>query len=64
MIVHNMPRTGSWQDLKDYMREAGEVVYADVVGGRGIVEFAREDDMIWALKNFDNRRFRSHLLLG
>ena len=30
-----MPSTGSWQDLKDHCREAGDVSFADVI---------REDD--------------------
>lgn len=36
------------QDLKDFMREAGEVVFSDVSrDGNGVVEFAREQDMLW-----------------
>ncbi|KHJ80684.1 hypothetical protein OESDEN_19637, partial [Oesophagostomum dentatum] len=30
VIVEGLPATGSWQDLKDHMREAGELCYADV----------------------------------
>lgn len=28
--VSGLPPTGSWQDLKDHMREAGDVCYTDV----------------------------------
>ncbi len=30
VLVTGLPPTGSWQDLKDHMREAGDVCYADV----------------------------------
>ena len=30
VFVQGLPPTGSWQDLKDHMREAGDVCYADV----------------------------------
>jgi len=30
VFVSGLPPTGSWQDLKDHMREAGDVCYADV----------------------------------
>lgn len=43
------------------MREAGEVCYANVSkDGTGIVEFARYDDMKYAIKKLDDSRFRSH----
>lgn len=56
-----LPPSGSWQDLKDHMRSAGEVCYADVYkDGTGVVEFLRESDMKYAIKKLDNSRFRSH----
>jgi len=59
--VQGIPPSGSWQDLKDHMREAGEVCYANVSkDGTGIVEFARYDDMKYAIKKLDDSRFRSH----
>jgi arginine/serine-rich splicing factor 1/9 len=30
IVASGLPPTGSWQDLKDHMREAGQVCYADV----------------------------------
>ncbi|KAK6014519.1 hypothetical protein OSTOST_20096, partial [Ostertagia ostertagi] len=54
-----LPATGSWQDLKDHMREAGEVCYADVArDGTGTVEFTRLDDMKYALKKLDDTKER------
>jgi len=61
IIISGLPPTGSWQDLKDHMREAGDVCYADVNrDGTGIVEFMNRDDMKFAIKNLDDTKFRSH----
>ena len=61
VMVSGLPPTGSWQDIKDHMREAGDVVYTDVFrDGMGIVEYSRKDDMEWALKNLDDSKFKSH----
>ncbi|XP_067140321.1 serine/arginine-rich splicing factor 1B [Centruroides vittatus] len=61
VLVSGLPPTGSWQDLKDHMREAGDVCYADVYkDGTGVVEFERYEDMKYAVKNLDDSRFRSH----
>jgi len=61
LLVSGLPPTGSWQDIKDHMREAGEVVYADVFrDGTGVVEFSHKDDMEWAVKNLDDSKFKSH----
>jgi arginine/serine-rich splicing factor 1/9 len=43
------------------MREAGEVCYADVSrDGTGVVEFARLEDMKYAIRKLDDSKFRSH----
>ncbi|XP_057294745.1 serine/arginine-rich splicing factor 1A-like [Hydractinia symbiolongicarpus] len=61
VLVSGLPATGSWQDIKDHLREAGEVVYADVFrDGTGVVEFSRRDDMEWAVRNMDDSKFKSH----
>lgn len=61
MIVNGLPPTGSWQDLKDHMREAGDVCFADVQrDGEGVVEFLRREDMEYALRRLDRTEFRSH----
>ena len=53
--------SGSWQDLKDHMREAGDVCFADVhKDGTGHVEFLKEEDMKYAIKKLDDTKFRSH----
>lgn len=59
--MSGLPSSGSWQDLKDHMREAGDVCYADVYkDGTGVVEFLRHEDMKYAVKKLDDSRFRSH----
>ena len=61
ILVSGVPASGSWQDLKDHMREAGEVVYADVYkDGTAVCEFKSYDDMKWAIKNLDDTKFKSH----
>lgn len=56
-----LPPTGSWQDLKDHMREAGDVCYADVYkDGTGVVEYLRKEDMSYAVRKLDDTKFRSH----
>jgi len=61
VLVTGLPPTGSWQDLKDHMREAGDVCYADTYkDGTGMVEFLRYEDMKYAIKKLDDSRFRSH----
>ena len=60
-MIAGLPPTGSWQDLKDHMREAGDVCYADTYkDGTGMVEFLRYEDMKYAIKKLDDSRFRSH----
>ncbi|XP_053436452.1 serine/arginine-rich splicing factor 1-like [Nycticebus coucang] len=61
VIVTGLPPSGSWQDLKDHMREAGDVCYADVYrDGTGVVEFVRKEDMTYAVRKLDNTKFKSH----
>ncbi|KAF7282105.1 splicing factor 2 [Rhynchophorus ferrugineus] len=61
VLVTGLPPTGSWQDLKDHMREAGDVCFADSFkDGSGVVEFLRYEDMKYAIKKLDDSRFRSH----
>jgi len=56
-----LPPSGSWQDLKDHMREAGDVCYADAQkDGMGMVEYLRKEDMEYALRKLDDTKFRSH----
>jgi len=56
LVVENLSSRVSWQDLKDYMRQAGEVTYADAHKQRrneGVVEFASHSDMKAAMDKLD-----------
>lgn len=59
--VTGLPPSGSWQDLKDHMREAGECAHADVFrGGVGEVSFYSRSDMEYAIDKFNGSTFKSH----
>ncbi|KAG4301039.1 hypothetical protein PCK1_002738 [Pneumocystis canis] len=72
VIVENLSQNVSWQvsqfcllyfcrDLKDFMRTAGEVTYADCNrdgSGKGIVEFESEDDVKSAIRKLDGVEFK------
>ncbi|VDM39108.1 unnamed protein product [Toxocara canis] len=61
VIVSGLPSSGSWQDLKDHMRDAGDICYADVYrDGTGVVEYTKYEDMKYALKKLDDTKFKSH----
>jgi len=61
VIVDKLAYNVSWQDLKDHMRKAGDVVYADVIKdsqgrskGYGVVEFRTLDDMDRAIRKLND----------
>jgi len=56
VTVENLSTRVSWQDLKDLMRRAGEVCYADAHKDRrneGVVEFLSRSDMERAIEKYD-----------
>ncbi|BFZ07421.1 hypothetical protein BsWGS_10460 [Bradybaena similaris] len=56
LIVENLSSRVSWQDLKDYMRQAGEVTYADAHKkhrNEGVIEFATSSDLRNAIEKLD-----------
>lgn len=60
VVVSGLPRSCSWQDLKDYMRSAGDVVFADVdKRGEGQVDFSSAADMDRAVDTLDNSEFKN-----
>ena len=61
LLVSGLPPTGSWQDVKDHFREAGDIIFADVFrDGTGVVEFSRQDHARRALRDLDDSKFKSH----
>ncbi|KAL2645022.1 hypothetical protein R1flu_012609 [Riccia fluitans] len=63
VIVTGLPSSASWQDLKDHMRRAGDVCFAQVFrdgnGTMGIVDFTNYDDMKYAIRKLDDSEFRN-----
>ncbi|KAK8964707.1 Pre-mRNA-splicing factor SF2 [Platanthera guangdongensis] len=63
VIVRGLPSSASWQDLKDHMRKAGDVCFAQVFrdGERamGLVDYTNSDDMRYAIRKLDDTEFRN-----
>jgi len=56
VLIDNISTRCSWQDIKDYFRQAGEVTFAKCHRermGEGVVEFASAKDMDNALRKLD-----------
>lgn len=54
----------SWQDLKDFARQAGDVAYTDVWVDRGekkgVIEYSRKSDMEEALSTLHDTKLEKH----
>jgi len=56
--VSGLPREATWKELKDWLRGAGRITYADISGdGIGCAEFQTRRDMEEAIDRFDGARF-------
>lgn len=56
VTVEGLSSKTAWQDLKDYMKKAGEILYCKAHHerqGEGMVEFHKKSDMEWALDRLD-----------
>jgi len=69
LYVGNLSYGVSWQDLKDHMRAAGNVVFAEVLAdptgrskGCGIVEYATRSDAIRAIKTLNESELDGRLI--
>lgn len=59
--VTGLPQSASWQDLKDHMKAAGDVSYADVFrDGTGVCDYLNEDDLKYALKTLDDSELKTY----
>jgi len=61
LIVSGVSRDTSWQDLKDFGRDAGSVSFADIdrdFPGQGILEYLSRDDAERAVKELDGKDLR------
>ncbi|KAK2965506.1 hypothetical protein RJ640_008856 [Escallonia rubra] len=63
VVVRGLPSKASWQDLKDHMRAAGDVCFAQVFrdgdGAMGIVDYTNYEDMRYAIRKLDDTEFRN-----
>ncbi|GJS26790.1 serine/arginine-rich splicing factor SR34A isoform X1 [Tanacetum coccineum] len=63
VIVRGLPSSASWQDLKDHMRKAGDVCFAEISrdkkGTFGLVDYTNSDDMKYAIRKLDDTEFRN-----
>ena len=69
VYVGNLSWDVAWQDLKDHMREAGEVVHAEIIRehngrskGCGIVEFASEVDAQNAISTLTDTELKGRMI--
>ncbi|CAE6364621.1 unnamed protein product [Rhizoctonia solani] len=61
VLVQGLSRDTSWQDLKDFAREAGSVSFADVdrdSPNTGIIEYVSQSDAENAVRTLDGRDLR------
>ncbi|KAI5072427.1 hypothetical protein GOP47_0012533 [Adiantum capillus-veneris] len=63
VYVSKLPASASWQDLKDHMRKAGDVTFAQVYrdggGMKGLVDYTNYEDMKYAIRKLDDSEFRN-----
>nr|GMD95144.1 serine/arginine-rich splicing factor SR34A-like isoform X1 [Ipomoea batatas] len=63
IIVRGLPDSASWQDLKDHMRKAGDVCFAEVTndseGTFGLVDYTNYEDMKYAIRKLDDSEFKN-----
>lgn len=60
VLISGLPRSCSWQDLKDFGRKAGDVVFADTDrNGEGIIDFSNDADMRNAMRVLADEEFKN-----
>ncbi|CAI9774210.1 unnamed protein product [Fraxinus pennsylvanica] len=63
VIIRGLPSSASWQDLKDHMRKAGDVCFAEVSrdgdGTFGVVDYTNYEDMKYAIRKLDDSEFKN-----
>ena len=57
MTVTGLAEDAKWKGLKEHFSTVGPVVFADIKEGEGVVEFEKEDDMLEAIKKFDDTEY-------
>jgi len=64
VMVKNLPRSASWQDLKDFFRAVVAPSYVNVFlddreGVIGIADFENADDVAYAIRKLDDAEFKN-----
>lgn len=49
-LFSDIPESTTIDELKKFMEDAGDVLYADIRDGKGIVEYSNNEDMRYAVK--------------
>lgn len=69
VYVWNLPYQVRWQDLKDYMKKAGEVGFVDIIvdsrgksKGCGVVQFRHKEDAEKAIKELHGTEFKGRTI--
>ncbi|XWX01967.1 hypothetical protein V2A60_009999 [Cordyceps javanica] len=65
MTITGLPNETSWQDLKDFARQAGpDVVYSETArdSGRGFVEYENAGDLRTAVEKLDGCEFKGKVV--
>ncbi|OAQ96458.1 hypothetical protein LLEC1_04446 [Akanthomyces lecanii] len=65
MTITGLPNETSWQDLKDFGRQAGlDVVYSETArdSGRGFVEYENAGDLRTAVEKLDGCEFKGKVV--
>ncbi|KAG8835882.1 hypothetical protein FRC17_000432 [Serendipita sp. 399] len=61
LVVTGVSRDTSWQDLKDFARQAGNVSFADIdrdVPNQGVIEFPTREEADQAIRDLDGKDIR------
>lgn len=62
VIVKGISENCAWQDLKDHFRQIGEVSYAVVFSGYGMVDFTCSEDAMKAIQTFNGATFQGNTI--
>jgi len=62
LAVYNLPDRCHWSELKDHFRQIGNVVFSDVIGTRGVIEYKYKEDMENAIKELNGVKWRGYSL--
>ncbi|KAK9838659.1 hypothetical protein WJX74_000886 [Apatococcus lobatus] len=61
--ITGLPRSASWQDLKDHMRPAGDITFSQVFKDRdgmvGVCDYSNKEDLERAIRKLDRSYFRN-----